>query len=309
MNVFKKYKFSFVLALAFHLGILAMFGMSYFSEPDIVKAKPLPEIIQAAVLDDKTIMEEANRLKENKKNKEIAQQKKQQELEDNRKKEQALFEKAKEKRLKEEQKVKDLKKKRQDDEVKEKKLEKERKEKAIEEKKKAEQIKKDKAKAKKQKEEKDRLEKKRVEKERKAKEKKRKADLKAEKKRKADLAAKRKADAARKEAERQMREEDDKMREAQEQRITQSTGEAIQQKIYNTWRKPPSAKKGMRCTLRITLRSDGVVINVQIINGSRDDVFDRSATIAVRKASPLPVPNDIKLFNKKFKSFRFDFKQ
>jgi colicin import membrane protein len=44
------------------------------------------------------------------------------------------------------------------------------------------------------------------------------------------------------------------------------------------------------------------------VSSSGDAVFDRSAENAVRKASPLPVPQDKVLFNKDFRVFAFVFK-
>lgn len=310
MSNFKKYGFTFLLAIALHLSILAMFGISYFFEPDVVEVKPLPEIIEATVLDDKTVMEEAERLKENKKNKTIAQQKKQKELEDNRKKEEDLLNKAKEKRIKEEKKAKDLEVKRQENELKEKKRETERKERAVKEKKRVEQIKKDKAKAKakKQQEEKNRLEKERLDKEHKAKEEKRKADLKAEKKRKADLVAKQKAEAVQKEVARKKLEAEGIAKAEQDREATISFGDAIRRKVIQNWRKPPTATQGMSCKISVKLLPSGDVMAASVTRSSGDEVFDRSAENAVRKASPLPVPKDRKLFNKTFKSFNFNFK-
>ncbi|MCK5831810.1 MAG: cell envelope integrity protein TolA [Methylococcales bacterium] len=300
MNNFKKYGFTFTLAVAFHLGILAMFGISYFSEPEIAEVKPLPEIIQATVLDDVTIMEEAKRLKDNKKNKEIAQQEKQKKLEDNRKKEEKLLNKAKEKRIKEEKQAEKLEKKRQENELKEKKLATERKERAIKEKERLEQIKKDKvkakAKAKKQQEEKERLDKERKEKKQKA-----------EKKRKADLAAEQKAEAVRKEAARQKQEADAKAKADQDRKATISYSDAIRRKVINHWIKPPLATKGMNCLISVTLLPSGDVMSATVTRGSGDSVFDRSAENAVRKASPLPVPEERELFNRTFRSFNFNF--
>jgi len=45
-----------------------------------------------------------------------------------------------------------------------------------------------------------------------------------------------------------------------------------------------------------------------VIGSSGDPIFDRSAENAVRKASPLPVPQDRNLFNQEFRVFTFVFK-
>ena len=87
-----------------------MFGISFSSESEVIRQKPLPEIIQASMLDDAKIMEEVERLKSKQENKQIAQKKQQQALENKRKKEEKLLQSARKKRLQEEKKAKERKK-------------------------------------------------------------------------------------------------------------------------------------------------------------------------------------------------------
>jgi colicin import membrane protein len=49
-------------------------------------------------------------------------------------------------------------------------------------------------------------------------------------------------------------------------------------------------------------------MDADVVRSSGNGVFDRSAENAVRKASPLPVPKDRKLFRRNFRSFTFEFK-
>ena len=52
-----------------------------------------------------------------------------------------------------------------------------------------------------------------------------------------------------------------------------------------------SGLEGLSCTLRITLVPGGEVARVEVMKSSGNPIFDRQAENAVRKASPLPVPN------------------
>jgi colicin import membrane protein len=51
----------------------------------------------------------------------------------------------------------------------------------------------------------------------------------------------------------------------------------------------------------------GDVVSVKVVESSGDARFDRQAEIAAKKASPLPVPDDIKIFNKYLRTVRFRF--
>lgn len=64
---------------------------------------------------------------------------------------------------------------------------------------------------------------------------------------------------------------------------------------------------GLSCTLRITLIPGGEVAQVTVVKSSGNATFDRQAENAVRKAAPLPVPTDPRLFQKMRNiSFVFD---
>ena len=52
----------------------------------------------------------------------------------------------------------------------------------------------------------------------------------------------------------------------------------------------------MSCTLLVKMVPGGDVVDAKVIRSSGNVVFDRQAEIAVRKASPLPVPDDPRLF-------------
>ncbi len=301
MSTKTKLSLPFIFAITLHLAIVAMFGYSYFIKDEVIEIKPPPEIIEATVLDEETVMAESKRLKTNEKNKKIAQNKKQQEIEDKRKKEEELFQDAKEKRKNEEKKAQDLEKRRNENELQEKKLEKQRKERAKEEKVKKAKAKKEKAeeaarqaKIKKQKEEK-----KRQDDLRKAEEKKRVAAQKAKKQK----AAKQKA-----ESEAEMDAEWDREQKAaieEENRLaTISFSVAITKKVNSKWIRPLTAIKGMSCFLNVKLSPSGNLDSVSIPISSGDDVFDRSAENAVRKAAPFSMPKNRDL---NLREFEFEF--
>ena len=69
-----------------------------------------------------------------------------------------------------------------------------------------------------------------------------------------------------------------------------------------------SATQGLKCTIQVKLLPSGEVMDAVVVGSSGDPVFDRSAENAVRKASPLPVPQDRAVFNQSFRVFTFVFK-
>jgi colicin import membrane protein len=71
--------------------------------------------------------------------------------------------------------------------------------------------------------------------------------------------------------------------------------------------KPPFLKEKLHCIIKVKLFPGGDVIDTKVIKSSGNAVFDRSAENALRKAEPLPVPNDPVIFRQKFKTFDFIF--
>lgn len=313
MTSYQKFTGSFIMAVTLHFSILALFGMSFFAETEseTVKQKALPEIIHASMLDDEKIQQEAERLQVDEQNKKRVQQEKQTTLQNKLKQEQQRLEAVKQERLKEEIKTKEIEKK--------------RKELAQKEQQKREQLNKLKAeeaaqlaKIKAQKE----AENLRAEEKRKADEQKRKiaeqkheAERLAKQKKQQQLEAEQKAIAEKQKAEEAQKAALAKQqaaaaeaRIAQENKAIISSTVAIQRKVNNSWIKPISSAKGLRCTISVKLLPSGDVMDATIVRSSGNGIFDRSAENAVRKASPLPVPNDRALFTKKFRTFTFVFK-
>lgn len=80
----------------------------------------------------------------------------------------------------------------------------------------------------------------------------------------------------------------------------------IIQSMTQHWIIPPQSKQNLKGELMIRLAPGGLVLDVQITKTSGDTALDSSARAAVFKASPLPVPSDIKEFEP-FKQFVIKF--
>lgn len=195
---------------------------------------------------------------------------------------------------------------------------------ALEKKKKEEELKKKEADArkkkaeeeKKKKEAEDKKKKEEEAKRKKAEEEKKKKDE-TEKKKREDAEKKKKEEELRKkkEAEARKREEDELAREldAEAEQVAAAARRSAQQgeiakylglianKVRRNWIKPENPQGLAR--LRIRLAPGGTVLEVISCEGER--LMCESATRAVYKADPLPVPADPALFEENFKVFRF----
>lgn len=125
-----------------------------------------------------------------------------------------------------------------------------------------------------------------------------------------------KAEQARKEAERKRVEQALQTQlEAEEAAAAQSSADAdelskfvaaISNSVRQSFTIQPGLE-GLSCTLRITFIPGGEVAGVEVIKSSGNPLFDRQAENAVRKAAPLPVPSDPRLFQK-MRSIAFVFR-
>jgi colicin import membrane protein len=80
----------------------------------------------------------------------------------------------------------------------------------------------------------------------------------------------------------------------------------LQKKIRQHWIRPSYGYySGLSCVIAIRLKRGGVIEQVKIVKSSGNLAFDYSATSAIHKASPLPIPHD--LFEA-FQHFTFTFK-
>ena len=146
-------------------------------------------------------------------------------------------------------------------------------------------------------------------------EKKRQAQLAAKQaqERRAELAAKRKQQAEQRRAEQALQQQlaaEQQQRQAAQAQIAQATVDRyvtmIKQQVQSNWLRPATVPKGLSCTVLVHLIPSGDVVSVQIVKSSGNPVFDRSVEIAVRRASPLPLPADPTLFDR-FRELQFVF--
>ncbi|ATI03913.1 cell envelope integrity protein TolA [Cycloclasticus sp. PY97N] len=294
MDLFKKYPVAVILSVVFHLLLVAffMFSADIFSEKKI-NPKPTVNVVKATVIDESKIKAEAEKLKniENKK----------------RLQEQARLNEIKKKRLAEEKRIADLKKQQ---ELQKQKLAKQKadeaarqaklKEKNLLAKKKAEAAEKKKQADEKKKRE--RLAREKAEKLKAAKEKAAKEKAAKEK------AAKEKAAKEQAQREQALRElADQEEQEIRAQEAVASYTDLIRQKVERNWIQPPGDIAGLDCVVRVRLIPGGDVIDAQVIKSSGNALFDRSVERATRKAAPLPLPNDPKMFNF-FRTLEFYFR-
>ena len=147
----------------------------------------------------------------------------------------------------------------------------------------------------------------------------RKAQADAERQRKAEAERKRVADIERKqkeEAERRKAAEDAKVQQQREadlkSQIEEEEGRAqaanagllnqyigmIQQAIVRNWNRPPSARAGLECTVKVAQTPTGTVLSVQVDRCNGDAAVKQSIEAAVLKASPLPPPPDPRVFER-----------
>jgi colicin import membrane protein len=79
----------------------------------------------------------------------------------------------------------------------------------------------------------------------------------------------------------------------------------IQSAVIRNWNRPPSARAGLDCQVRVSLIPGMQVVNAEIVRCNGDDAVRRSIIAAVERASPLPRPPDPSLFER---TILFDFK-
>lgn len=99
--------------------------------------------------------------------------------------------------------------------------------------------------------------------------------------------------------------------EARAERAAVMTSEytlLIKNQIQSQWRYPPAVDASMEVELKLTLVPTGEVVQVQIVKSSGNQALDRSVEQAIYKASPLSVPQDIAIFEQRFRNFTMKFR-
>jgi len=295
----KNNPWALALVIVFHLVLVVLLSINLSSDekPPMPAAKK-HDIIDAVVVD-------AKMYDEREKQKKLAAEKKI----DDKKAAERKRELEKKKAL--EAKRQAEKKKQQDKLAAEKKKAAE-KEKAIALAKKKEAERKEKERIAREKKEKERLAKERAAREKKERELKEKQRLEAEKKRKAEeerqRRAEEKAEMERAMLEEERREEEARVQAARAARLQTQLQQYIMQidrAVENNWLRPATTSKEQSCEVIVTQTMSGDVIDVQLLSCTSDNAFQRSVERAVRKASPLPLPPDPELFDRKI---QFTFK-
>lgn len=72
----------------------------------------------------------------------------------------------------------------------------------------------------------------------------------------------------------------------------------IEQRIVRNWNKPPSARSGLECEVRVTQTPGGTVLGVEVGKCNGDSAVQESIRNAVERSSPLPPPPDPRLFER-----------
>lgn len=72
----------------------------------------------------------------------------------------------------------------------------------------------------------------------------------------------------------------------------------IEQRIVRNWNRPPSARSGLECEIRVTQTPTGTVLSAQVGKCNGDAAVQQSIEAAVLRSSPLPPPPDARLFER-----------
>jgi len=282
--------------ILFHLVLIVLLSINLASDDK----PPVPSSQKHKIID--AVAVDASKYDARVKQKELAAKKK---LAD----QNAARKAAEKKRLQEKKKKQELKRKKAED--KKRQVEKEKqlaveKKKAISLAKKKEAERKAKEKKLKQKKAREKKERERLVKEKKAQELKEKQRLEAEKKRREEEDRQRRAE-DKAEFERALIEEERREQMAKEQAARAARLQTmrqryimlIAQKVENNWLRPASTSDDKSCEVIVTQTMMGDVIEVFLQACTSDVAFQRSVERAVRKASPLPLPPDPELFDRR----------
>lgn len=133
----------------------------------------------------------------------------------------------------------------------------------------------------------------------------------AERKRVAEIERKQKEEAERRKAAddaRSQKQREDELRSQLEEEEGRAQAEnagllnqyiaMIEQRIVRNWNRPPSARTGLECRVKVAQTPTGTVLSVQIDQCNGDAAVKQSIEAAVMKSSPLPPPPDPRLFER-----------
>jgi len=132
-----------------------------------------------------------------------------------------------------------------------------------------------------------------------------------EKRKRAEAEQKRQAEERRKKEEaeaklqRQMAEEAERLAAEERAQYSQQLAldqaeylNAIMRAVKREWQRPPGSSRDFLCKVLVKQIPSGDVVDVRVIKSSGNVMIDRSVEMAVRKASPLPLPENRELFDR-----------
>ena len=119
------------------------------------------------------------------------------------------------------------------------------------------------------------------------------------------------------EEERKRQEVEQKLKEQLEARLAAETEKAaanalsaaagrIRASIEANWRRPGASLRGLKVVIELRVGRNGEVQSARVVESSGDTRFDESAELAVREASPLPIPREPEYYDH-IKEFRIEF--
>lgn len=106
-------------------------------------------------------------------------------------------------------------------------------------------------------------------------------------------------------------EKEEQKRQAQsseDQRVIDDHSVLIRQKISDAWTYPSGSRPDMEVVVSIRLVPTGEVVDANIVVSSGSDALDRSVLAAIKRAQPLPVPEDSRLFEREFRRLEMKFR-
>lgn len=96
---------------------------------------------------------------------------------------------------------------------------------------------------------------------------------------------------------RQLEEEEGRMQAANSGLLNEYIA-LIEQTVVRNWNRPPSARPGLECEVRVAQAPGGTVLSVQLGRCNGDAAVRQSIEAAVLRSSPLPPPPDARLFER-----------
>ncbi|KZZ12898.1 hypothetical protein A3746_01950 [Oleibacter sp. HI0075] len=90
--------------------------------------------------------------------------------------------------------------------------------------------------------------------------------------------------------------------------MTAEYQDLIRAQVASVWNYPPNVSAELEVEVRLVMVPTGEVISANVTRSSGNDALDRSVEQAILKASPLPVPDDIRVFEQNFRRLTMKFR-